>query len=339
MKLSIIIPAYNAEKYVERCVKSIISQNYIDSEILIIDDGSTDNTLDISSSLSCKYADIRVLHKKNGGVSSARNLGIDNARGEYIMFVDVDDYLLPNTLHKALRVAEENPDADFCVFGFERIARSGQTSKSTPESKRYSRNETLKYIKNTDALLLGTPCAKLYKRCFIESGDFKFDTKRKLFEDICFNLSCLSSCNSFVTSDICVYCYEVNNQSATAKFNGETLIDDANNYISVMRKVVSDISKSDNNPTDNLSDDIISSTQITICYNALFDIYNLYKQNRNKDVKKLSWMKRLVGFMSEIKPDWQNAFTSGFPRIFAKAYKIHPRCADILLRTAFSIKR
>ncbi len=344
MKLSIIIPAYNAAKYVERCVESILSQDFNDLEILIVDDGSSDNTLDVCTQLAMRggvdrYLVIRVLHKQNGGVSSARNYGISEANGDYLMFIDVDDYLLPDTLKKAVDVADNNPNADFCVFGFKRIARSGSTSKSTPESKRYSKNETLKYIKNTDALLLGTPWAKLYNRCFIESGDFKFDTKRKLFEDICFNLSCLSSCNSFVTSDICVYCYEVNNQSATAKFNGETLIDDANNYMSVMRKVVSDISKSDNNPVDNLSNDIISSTQITICHNALYDIYNLYKQKRNKDVKKLSWMKRLVGFMSEIKPDWQNAFTSGFPRIFATAYQIHPRCADLLLRITFAIKR
>lgn len=285
-----------------------------------------------------RYLVIRVLHKKNGGVSSARNYGISEAKGDYLMFIDVDDYLLPDTLKKAVDVADNNPNADFCVFGFKRIARSGSTSKSTPESKRYFRNETLQYIKNTDALLLGTPCAKLYKRSFIESGDFKFDTKRKLFEDICFNLSLLSSCNSFVTSDICVYCYEVNNQSATAKFNGETLINDANNYMSVMRKVVSDILKSSNNQIDNISGDIIFSTQITICHNALYDIYNLYKQKGNMDVKKLTWMKRLVEFMSEIKPDWQQAFLSGFPHVFAIAYRIHPRCVDMLLKAVFMIK-
>lgn len=80
------------------------------------------------------------------GVRSARNLGIDNARGEYIMFVDVDDYLLPNTLHKALRVAEENPDADFCVFGFERSSRAGHQTTSILSPCIYHKSKRLEYI-------------------------------------------------------------------------------------------------------------------------------------------------------------------------------------------------
>lgn len=337
MKLSIIIPAYNASGYVERCIESIVSQGYSDLEILIVDDGSTDNTLEICRSLSDKYPFINALHKANGGVSSARNFGIDNAKGEYLMFVDVDDYLLPDTLKKAIAVAEHNPDADFCVFGFERIARSGLSSQSNHIYKLYTKSDILPYIKNTGTLPLGTPCAKLYKKDFIKSGNFRFDTKLISFEDICFNLSLLSACNSFVTSDICLYCYEVNNQSATAKFNGERFIDDARSYMNTTSAVVNKLSKVDNNHAD--KDKIISSTQITICYHALFEIYNLYRQRRNKKINKLSWMKRLVGFMSEIKPDWQNLFASGFPRVFATAYKIHPRCADLLLRAVFTIKR
>lgn len=254
------------------------------------------------------------------------------------MFVDVDDYLLPDTLKKAMAVAEHNPEAEFCVFGFDRISRNGTVSKSKLQYSKYNRTNILEYIKKQDALTLGTPCAKIFKREFINSYHFRFDTKRKLFEDICFNLHILKSCSSFVTSDIIIYCYEVNNQSATAKFDGEKFIDDADNYIRTIRSIVPQIAK-DNNDNSALSTDIISDTQKTICHNSLYQIYNLYKQKNSNELRKYRWMKRLMGFMKEITPDWQQSFTSGTPHIFVSMYKIHPRCLDIMLRIIFRLKR
>lgn len=337
MKLSIIIPAYNAAKYVERCVNSIISQNYSDAEIILVDDGSTDNTLNICRALSDKHLNIKALHKNNGGVSSARNFGIDNASGEYLMFVDVDDYLLPDTLKDAMKVAEENPEAELCVFGFDRISRRGIISQSKLSPHKYSKNEILEYIKGTDALTLGTPCAKLYKSEFIKSNNFRFDITRKLFEDICFNLHILKACSNVVTSDIKIYCYEVNNQSATAKFDGEKFIDDAQNYMNSTKVIISQI-ETENNNNRTLSSEIIFATQKTICHNSLYQIYNLYKQKSSKQLKKYRWMKRLTDFMKEITPDWQQMFPSSFPHLFVSAYKIHPQCANIMMRFIFLFK-
>lgn len=97
-KVSIIVPVYKAEKYLNRCIDSILAQTFTDWELLLIDDGSTDRSGDICDEYAKKDTRIRVFHKENGGVSSARNLGLDSAQGEWVTFIDADDYILPDFL-------------------------------------------------------------------------------------------------------------------------------------------------------------------------------------------------------------------------------------------------
>lgn len=97
--ISVIVPVYNVEKYLTRCIDSILSQTFTDFELLLIDDGSTDNSGKICDEYAKQDSRIRVFHKENGGVSSARNLGLDNAKGNWICFCDSDDYVLPNWLY------------------------------------------------------------------------------------------------------------------------------------------------------------------------------------------------------------------------------------------------
>ena len=92
-KISVIVPVYNTEKYLRRCIDSVLAQTYQDFELLLIDDGSKDSSGAICDEYAAKDARVRVFHKENGGVSSARNLGLDNARGEWVTFVDSDDYI------------------------------------------------------------------------------------------------------------------------------------------------------------------------------------------------------------------------------------------------------
>lgn len=107
-KVSVIVPVYNAEKYLEKCISSIANQTLDDIEILAINDGSKDNSLNVLDNLSIKYKDkIRVFDKSNGGAGSARNIGIDNATGEFIKFVDADDYLSLNILERMYTIAKE----------------------------------------------------------------------------------------------------------------------------------------------------------------------------------------------------------------------------------------
>jgi len=99
-KISVIIPVYNTEEYLERCINSVLNQEFQDLEIILVNDGSTDSSAEICNSYACKYNKISVFHKANGGSSEARNMGIENATGEYITFVDSDDYIKPDMYKK-----------------------------------------------------------------------------------------------------------------------------------------------------------------------------------------------------------------------------------------------
>lgn len=107
IKLSVIVPVYNVEEYLSRCIDSIISQNLNDYEIILVDDESTDNSGEIAERYSKKYEFVRVIHQKNKGLSGARNTGLCAANGEYILFVDSDDWLVPNSIGKILQEAQK----------------------------------------------------------------------------------------------------------------------------------------------------------------------------------------------------------------------------------------
>lgn len=112
--ISVIIPVYNVEKYLHRCLDSVIEQTYKNLEVILIDDGSTDHSGEICDDYAAKDVRIHVIHQENQGVSAARNKGLDTAKGEYIAFVDSDDYILPEMYAKMLECIIEN-NVDFCV--------------------------------------------------------------------------------------------------------------------------------------------------------------------------------------------------------------------------------
>ena len=108
--LSVIIPVYNVEKYLRKCVDSVLAQDIADMEVILIDDGSPDNCGAICDEYAEKDARVKVIHKENEGVATARNVGLDIARGKYITFVDSDDYLLPNTFIPNLDYIKKHPE-------------------------------------------------------------------------------------------------------------------------------------------------------------------------------------------------------------------------------------
>ena len=118
--ISIIVPVYKAEKYLRRCVDSILAQTYQNIEVLLIDDGSPDNSGEICDEYAEKDSRVRVFHKPNGGVSSARNLGLKEAKGDYIGFVDADDYI-DKTMYEVLlcNLIKENSDISICSYNQE----------------------------------------------------------------------------------------------------------------------------------------------------------------------------------------------------------------------------
>lgn len=186
--ISIIIPAYNAANTIEYCVESILSQTYQDWELIIIDDGSTDNTLDVCQSFQNKR--IQVYHKENGGVSSARNSGLAYAKGEYIAFVDADDYLEPMYLEHLYQGSEyELSISGFCYGNEPEKSKLflGLTNKS-------SIAESLSVLINADQLCY--PWGRLFKRSIIEQNHIRFDENMRFAEDNVFNWEYLCHINS-----------------------------------------------------------------------------------------------------------------------------------------------
>lgn len=210
-KISVIVPVYNAEKYIRQCVDSILAQKYSDFELLLIDDGSTDD-----SGLICDaYADldsrVRVFHKVNGGVSSARNIGLDNARGEWIAFVDSDDSVSELYLYNMLSHAD---DVDLVISYAEIIYSNGQRKKEVYNSNIITSNYDVLFVAN-DLSWHTSPWAKLYNRRLCCNK--RFIEGMHIGEDLCFLYDYMLRCSRIYVSSDTDYFYHVDTQSSLTK--------------------------------------------------------------------------------------------------------------------------
>lgn len=165
--ISIIVPIYNAEKVIKRCIESISRQSYEMLEIILVDDGSTDQSLEICEDMSEKDSRIKIIHQNNGGVSRARNTGLKKATGQYIMMVDSDDYLYERAVELMLREIKKNK-ADLAICGFERGMDEAFpfSIDLSLKSSVIDNREALNRIYKNDycALQYVAPWAKLYAR-------------------------------------------------------------------------------------------------------------------------------------------------------------------------------
>ena len=185
--ISVIVPIYNVEKYLDRCVQSIVSQTYKNLEIILVDDGSPDNCPAICDKWAKKDNRIKVIHKENGGVSSAKNAGIGISCGEYFAFVDADDYIAPEMYGKMIaRALLEN--ADVCGCNFETVDESGASGDNLPCycSGVFKGSEVLPSYFSEESFLPSS-VNKLYKREIAEKYGIRFDESLQIGEDFMFN--------------------------------------------------------------------------------------------------------------------------------------------------------
>ena len=184
--VSIIVPVYNAEKYLNRCVDSILSQTMTDFELLLIDDGSKDNSGRICDEYSEKDARVRVFHKSNGGVSSARNLGLANASGEWITYVDTDDRCSYIYLEHLLSKVDEGTDL---IVSYAVICDSmGETAEVYPEYRVNATNFERLFV-DSDMHWHTSPWAKLYRANIIYENGLRFNEMMHIGEDADFLFS------------------------------------------------------------------------------------------------------------------------------------------------------
>lgn len=214
-KISVVIPVYNVEKYLHRCIDSILEQTYKKLEVILVDDGSTDNSSEICDYYMQKDERIKVIHKKNGGLSSARNAGLDIASGDYISFVDSDDWIVEDIYEHCIDLVEA---INYDVVDFNCIFTNGELMKINSDIIYKTEIVEGKEILR-DYLLRGqtekTPfsvCRKIYKRNLFEVICFP---EGKINEDIATNYKVLMNCKRLVHTDKIGYYYFQDSKSIT----------------------------------------------------------------------------------------------------------------------------
>lgn len=212
--ISVIVPVFNVEKYLDRCILSIVSQTYLDIEIILIDDGSTDSSSVICDTWEQKDNRIKVIHKKNEGVSIARNTGIDAAQGEYVYFVDGDDYLESNAFEKMYNIIKKY-DVDFVYCGFNQIDSIDrkiydETGKSNIRKKEEVLDEF--FEQNITKTLMYPPWNKLCKAQIVKK--IKFNNNYKIGEDVLFNFMLLDESKRVYFLNETLYNYIIRKNSA-----------------------------------------------------------------------------------------------------------------------------
>jgi len=219
LKVSVIIPIYNTDEFLRRCVDSVLDQDFDDYEILLIDDGSTDNCAAICDEYKLQNK-IRVIHKSHGGVSSSCNVGIDYARGKYLMFCDSDDYVEKDWISVLYKAIEENPSSFvFCAFFKENNYESKPVRLSDGEVyQRYTNKEYfLMYRKGFSAYR--------WNRIFLRDkvlGKIRFDESISVGEDVLFNIEYLKTCDCFLYVDKLLYHWMNNgNNSLSRAYNAK----------------------------------------------------------------------------------------------------------------------
>lgn len=226
--LSIIIPVYNVENYLEKCVESVLS-NRILSEIILVDDGSTDLSSNICDSLADKYQRVSVLHKANGGLSSARNYGLKKAKGRYVAFVDSDDWLEQGAYDKLFNCVKEDIDIlkfSYCLDCPNEIISVHNILKDGIYERESIEKSILPLAFGGDKLADSTiskinlsATSNIYRRKFIENNSLEFVSEREVgSEDFLFNLEALICTEKIQVVDLCLYHYVQREGSLTKQY-------------------------------------------------------------------------------------------------------------------------
>ena len=203
--VSIIVPVYNSESTIEKCVESILNQTYLNLEIILIDDGSKDDSLKVCKQYAQTDNRIVVLHHQNLGVSFTRNSGLDAATGEYVMFIDADDTVSPNWVEKYVE-AIHSFGADLVIGGLTIKYQDGNNVNSIPPILGILESEIWKYICETESGVFGYVPNKLYKREII--SDIRFNENMTVQEDFAFALDVYANAKKIALIDETGYYYK-----------------------------------------------------------------------------------------------------------------------------------
>lgn len=218
-EISVIVPVYNTEKYLHRCVDSILAQTFTDFELILVDDGSPDNCPAICDEYAAMDSRVRVIHKANGGVSSARNAGLDAACGKYIMFCDSDDYVDCDWCRELYRAISAHPTSSI-VSNFMRVRPDKMTIAVSPE---LHTGDKLSYYEIFLTGLSGTTCTKIYDHKILDEHKIRFNPNVRIGEDVGFNVQYHRYCDTIIYISKPLYYYRDNPKSALNSYHADWL--------------------------------------------------------------------------------------------------------------------
>lgn len=209
VEVSVIVPVYNVEKYIATCIQSILMQTFENYELLVINDGSTDSSIDIAKTFNDER--IQIFEKENGGLSDARNYGLERAKGKFIYFIDPDDWIEPSLLKDNLDIIIQN-NLEFIVFGFQKEYQdlSGTLIKSEqvlPAIDSYNKGSCEQMIDEYHLSILGYAWNKIYRKSFLDKHQVVFPKGVSLVEDIIYNSSLFTVSDKIQFNRNCYYHY------------------------------------------------------------------------------------------------------------------------------------
>lgn len=233
---SLILPCYNVGSYVGRCVRSILGQDFEDYEIILVDDGSTDDTPSVCDTLAAEHRRIRVIHKENGGLASARNTGMDAAQGRYIWFVDPDDWIENGALSLLHQVCERDA-ADVVKFDHYRVEKDRKLVRSSAQPGVYAgaQLEQLQRLAFCEAgKFVLSACMHVYRRSLLMDNHMRFISEKMVgSEDYLFMLQLFVHWNKLSVIDAPLYDYELREGSLTQTYKPDL----AMRYVELRKQV------------------------------------------------------------------------------------------------------
>ena len=307
-KISVIVPVYNVEAYLERCVESILQQTYTHFELILINDGSTDSSGQICDHLASQYENIKVYHIENAGVSNARNMGIQLATGSWVTFIDSDDFVTQDYL-ATLASAVEWVNVGFAIAPLHHIKNGIVTDLPSHSGKTelWSTEETMKELLMTTRTSF-FPVAKLFKRDLL--ADEKFNTNYHLAEDALFLTELLLKTRcSCVFIDKPVYYYDHREGSATTSVNRHVF-----DTIEVYQQIIAQVSQA----FPNLKYELINRecwSYITVYDKIIFTSREEYQKEK---AELRNW---IVQHRREI---WKDAYFTTFRKVAILSLVISP---------------
>lgn len=316
-KLSVIIPIYNVEKYLRQCLDSVINQTFKDLEIILVDDGSPDRCGEICDEYADRDSRIKVIHKENGGLPSARNDALAIASGKWIAYVDSDDWLELDIYEKAILAAEKK-DVDILFFNSFRNTESKEIKMSLFEKEFFSDDKEYikglqagtmcQYLTLTRSLGYGYPWDRIIKRKFIMDNNLYF-TNVGAYEDIIYAINCLQYAEKIEFIESRGYHYRFNETSIGNKYNPERVSVDGAVFKEMFR--LGKVYHVDENYYRALNAFIVTSVAI----NSKRCFFN--KHNKNTFLKKLQYVASILK-----KEPYYTAFTMVDRRLLTKAGRL-----------------